>query len=64
MKVVFITESSHEIGLGHLKRCLSLAFEFEKDMIFDIEIILPMYDKKTQEINQGKKTESQGCRLS
>ena len=50
MKVVFITESSHEIGLGHLKRSLSLAFEFEKDMIFDIEIILPMYDKKTQEI--------------
>ena len=50
MKVVFITESSHEIGLGHLKRSLSLAFEFEKDMIFDIEIILPMCDKKTQEI--------------
>ena len=47
MKVVFITESSYEIGLGHLKRCLSLAFEFEKDKVFDIEIILPECNEQT-----------------
>jgi len=50
MKVVFITESSHEIGLGHLKRCLSLAFEFEKDRVFDIEIIIPVCNEKTREM--------------
>jgi spore coat polysaccharide biosynthesis predicted glycosyltransferase SpsG len=31
MKAVFITESSYEIGLGHLRRCFALACEFEKD---------------------------------
>ena len=50
MKVVFITESSYEIGLGHLKRCLSLAFEFEKDKVFNIEIILPECNEQTHKI--------------
>jgi len=50
MKAVFITESSYDIGLGHLQRCLSLACEFEKDIVFEIEFILPKFNEKTRQI--------------
>jgi len=50
MKAVFITESSYEIGLGHLRRCFALACEFEKDKDFEIEFVLPKISKKTQQI--------------
>lgn len=53
MKVVFITESSYDLGLGHLSRCLSVAHEFEKDKVFEIEFVIPEIDDKTCEILKG-----------
>jgi UDP-2,4-diacetamido-2,4,6-trideoxy-beta-L-altropyranose hydrolase len=50
MKAVFLTESSYDIGLGHLRRCLSLACEFEKDKVFEIEFLLPEIYGKTRQI--------------
>ena len=55
MRVVFITEASQEIGIGHLKRCFALAMEFAKDRNSNIEIIVPEICSGNLQILQDSK---------
>lgn len=55
MRAVFITESSQEIGIGHLKRCFALATEFANERDLNIEIIVPEINRENLQILQDSK---------